>query len=232
MSASDVVTAFIQAIERMDVKGASTLLADDVSYENVPMSPVPGREATRAVSERFVACSRIEWPVKRQMSSGNSVMNERVDRFEINGTWVELPVVGVFEVNDDDRITLWHDYFDLETYMRQMAPHRPGARLRLSRLGTHHEALVRALRDHLLARHHSRGERRRRRSIWVSSTSTSTSSPDGTDALWLTHTWMPTVVSPASRCDCAAADTCPRSDRSSTASTAPWSAGAAAPCRR
>ena len=70
-------------------------------------------------------CSRIEWPVKRQMSSGNSVMNERVDRFEINGTWVELPVVGVFEVNDDDRITLWRDYFDLETYMRQMAPHRP-----------------------------------------------------------------------------------------------------------
>jgi limonene-1,2-epoxide hydrolase len=126
MSASDVVTAFIQAIERMDVEGACALLADDVSYENVPMSPVPGREATRAVLERFVApCSRIEWPVKRQMSSGNSVMNERVDRFEINGTWVELPVVGVFEVNDDDRITLWRDYFDLETYMRQMAPHRP-----------------------------------------------------------------------------------------------------------
>lgn len=126
MSASDVVTAFIQAIERMDVEGACALLADDVSYENVPMSPVPGRDATRAVLERFVApCSRIEWPVKRQMSSGNSVMNERVDRFEINGTWVELPVVGVFEVNDDDRITLWRDYFDLETYMRQMAPHRP-----------------------------------------------------------------------------------------------------------
>ena len=126
MSASDVVTAFIQAIERMDVEGACALLADDVSYENVPMSPVPGREATRAVLERFVApCSRIEWPVKRQMSNGNSVMNERVDRFEINGTWVELPVVGVFEVNDDDRITLWRDSFALEAYMRQMAPHRP-----------------------------------------------------------------------------------------------------------
>jgi limonene-1,2-epoxide hydrolase len=126
MSASDVVTAFIQAIERMDVEGACALLADDVSYENVPMSPVPGRDATRAVLERFVGpCTRIEWPVKRQMESGNSVMNERVDRFEINGTWVELPVVGVFEVNDDDLITLWRDYFDLDTYMRQMAPHRP-----------------------------------------------------------------------------------------------------------
>ena len=116
MSASDVVTAFIQAIERMDVEGACALLAEDVSYENVPMSPIVGRDAARAVLERFVApCSRIEWPVHRQMASGNSVMNERTDRFEINGSWVELPVVGVWEVGDDDLITLWRAYFDLAT---------------------------------------------------------------------------------------------------------------------
>ncbi|MFN8023763.1 MAG: limonene-1,2-epoxide hydrolase family protein [Acidimicrobiales bacterium] len=127
MSAADVVTAFIQAIERKDVQAACALLAEDVSYENVPMSPIVGRAATAAVLERFVEpCTTIAWPVHRQMESGNSVMNERTDRFEIDGSWVELPVVGVFEVGDDGLITLWRDYFDLETYTRQMAPHRPG----------------------------------------------------------------------------------------------------------
>jgi len=48
------------------------------------------------------------------------VMNERNDRFEVNGGWIDLPVAGIFEVNDDGLITLWRDYFDLPTLMNQM----------------------------------------------------------------------------------------------------------------
>jgi limonene-1,2-epoxide hydrolase len=110
MSAADVVSSFIRAIEQKDLDAAMALLAEDVSYENVPMQPIPGRETTREV----------EWRVLRQHEVGNVVWNERVDRFVVNGTWVELPVAGVFEVNHAGLISLWRDYFDLGTYQSQM----------------------------------------------------------------------------------------------------------------
>jgi limonene-1,2-epoxide hydrolase len=43
-----------------------------------------------------------------------------VDRLEVVGKAVELPVAGVFEV-DGDKITLWRDYFDLQTFTTQTA---------------------------------------------------------------------------------------------------------------
>ena len=62
-----------------------------------------------------------EWVVHREVASDDLVMNERTDRFLVNGNWIELPVAGVFELRDG-RIALWRDYFDLETIMKQMAP--------------------------------------------------------------------------------------------------------------
>jgi limonene-1,2-epoxide hydrolase len=122
MSAADVVASFIRAIERKDLDTAMELLAEDVSYENVPMQPIPGRAATRKVMEGFLSkATEVEWRVLRQHEVGNVVWNERVDRFVVNGTWVELPVAGVFEVNEAGMITLWRDYFDLSTYQQQMA---------------------------------------------------------------------------------------------------------------
>ena len=36
----------------------------------------------------------MEWEVLRQASAGNTVLNERVDRFQINGgSWLEIPLV-------------------------------------------------------------------------------------------------------------------------------------------
>jgi limonene-1,2-epoxide hydrolase len=121
-SASETVDRFIAAIEEMDLDKACNLLAEDVSYENVPMAPIVGRAATHAVLEGIMAKStRVEWVVTRQLAVGNVVVNERIDRFEIGSGWLELPVAGVFEVNDHGLITLWRDYFDLDSYVRQMA---------------------------------------------------------------------------------------------------------------
>jgi limonene-1,2-epoxide hydrolase len=114
MTASgDVVTAFIAAIEAKDLDTAMALVTDDVSYENVPMSPIVGREAVRAAS--------VDWQVARQMVSDNAVANERLDRFQIGDGWLEMPVAGFFEVTDDGQISLWRDYFDLPTYTTQLA---------------------------------------------------------------------------------------------------------------
>jgi len=118
----DVVAAFIAAIEAKDVDAAIELLADDVSYENVPMSPIAGKEAVRATLGAFLgAASQVEWPIARQVVVGNAVINERLDRFKIGSGWLELPVAGFFEVDEQGLITLWRDYFDMASYTGQLA---------------------------------------------------------------------------------------------------------------
>ena len=42
-----------------------------------------------------------EWVVHRRVSLGNVVINERTDKFTFNGTRIEIPVAGVFEVVDE-----------------------------------------------------------------------------------------------------------------------------------
>jgi limonene-1,2-epoxide hydrolase len=118
----EVVAAFIAAIEAKDVDAAIELLADDVSYENVPMSPIAGKEAVRATLGAFLgAAAQVEWPISRQVVAGNAVINERLDRFQIGNGWLELPVAGVFEVDEHGLITLWRDYFDMSSYTGQLA---------------------------------------------------------------------------------------------------------------
>ncbi len=117
-----VVAAFIAAIESKDIDAAVELLADDVSYENVPMSPIAGKEAVRATLGAFLgAAAQVEWPIRRQVVAGNVVVNERLDRFQIGDGWLELPVAGFFEVTDAGLISLWRDYFDMASYTGQLA---------------------------------------------------------------------------------------------------------------
>ncbi len=117
----EVVAAFIAAVERKDIEAAAAMLADDVSYENVPIAPIVGRDAARATLEAFLGpAEEVDWPVRRQVVSGRHVFNERLDRFRLDGGWLELPVAGVFEVDDTGSITLWRDYFDMATYTRQL----------------------------------------------------------------------------------------------------------------
>jgi limonene-1,2-epoxide hydrolase len=117
-----VVATFIAAIEAKDIDAAIELLADDVSYENVPMSPIVGKEAVRATLGAFLgSAAKVEWPIARQVVAGNVVINERLDRFQIGTGWLELPVAGFFEVTDQGVISLWRDYFDMSTYTGQLA---------------------------------------------------------------------------------------------------------------
>lgn len=117
-----LVTEFITAIERGELEAALALLSDDCEYDNVPMGKAFGRDAVRNTLAPFLAgYDRVEWVVHHQVASGDRthgvVMNERLDRFRKGGTWVELPVAGVFVVQHG-QITLWRDYFDRDTLMR------------------------------------------------------------------------------------------------------------------
>jgi limonene-1,2-epoxide hydrolase len=121
MGPLETVNTFMSCIESKDIDAAVALLADDVSYENMPIDPVVGREAVRQVLEGFLKpAAQIEWRVLTEYEVNSTVINERLDRFQIGDGWLELPVAGFFEVNDG-LITLWRDYFDMGSYMSQMS---------------------------------------------------------------------------------------------------------------
>ncbi|MEZ5218297.1 MAG: limonene-1,2-epoxide hydrolase family protein [Ilumatobacteraceae bacterium] len=132
MSPSQIVIEFIRHIEVPDLDQAIALLAPHVEYDNVPIGKVHGPDAVRAILQPFCAgFDEIDWVIHHQVSnehqagdasSGAIVMNERTDRFRSGERWIELPVCGVFRVNDDGLIELWRDYFDDATLRSQLSP--------------------------------------------------------------------------------------------------------------
>jgi limonene-1,2-epoxide hydrolase len=118
----EVVRAFVAAIERKDIDAALALVAADVVYDNVPIGAVTGPDGIRGALSRLLGTAeQIEWVTRHQVRTGDVVMNERLDRFQLDGRWVEVPVAGLFVLRDG-RIALWRDYFDLATYRRQTGP--------------------------------------------------------------------------------------------------------------
>jgi limonene-1,2-epoxide hydrolase len=118
MSPEEVVNAFCEALNNDGVDASLKYIADDCVYQNMPFDPVTGPEGVRSTLEGFF---QLTGPVRietiKQCSSGNFVMNERLDHFDPpKGKAFALPVSGAFEVSGE-KITAWRDYF----CMRQFA---------------------------------------------------------------------------------------------------------------
>jgi limonene-1,2-epoxide hydrolase len=122
MTPGELVTALVRACEARDLDRVCSLVTDDIEYDNVPMGKVYGPEGVRKVLSAGVTqeATDIEWRVLEQIEQGDIVMNERVDRFLVNDTWIEIPIAALFKVRDG-KICLWRDYFDLDTYRKQRA---------------------------------------------------------------------------------------------------------------
>lgn len=120
MKPDEVVTALIRACEARDLDAVADFVTEDIEYDNVPIGKVFGEEGVRRVLTGGVsqAATQVEWVVHRQVVAGNTVMNERTDRFFVDNKWIEIPIAAVFEVRGD-KVSLWRDYFDLETYRAQ-----------------------------------------------------------------------------------------------------------------
>lgn len=120
MTPLETVNAFLRAAAARDYDAALPLLTDDVEYQNMMLPPVHGHAAVRETLEGLLAlCTASEWVVHKELAQGDLVMNERTDRFQMDGSWTDLPVAGVFELRDG-RIARWRDYFDLQTVMQAM----------------------------------------------------------------------------------------------------------------
>ena len=115
------VRAFIAAWKRNDLEEIMGFFAEGCVYHNKPVAPVRGLEATRATIKGFSSmATRVEWVLHQiAETAAGVVLTERTDRFEIGGRWVELPVMGSFELTGG-KISAWRDYFDLAQFQRQL----------------------------------------------------------------------------------------------------------------
>ena len=121
----EFVTRFIENIEQSHFTAAMDMVSDDFEYDNVPITKVFGKYAMIAILSEFIAeATKIEWLIHHQVSSGDMehgvVMNERTDRFEMDGRWIELDIAGLFVVSEG-KIALWRDYFDRESFTKALA---------------------------------------------------------------------------------------------------------------
>jgi limonene-1,2-epoxide hydrolase len=119
---SEIVRDFCNTWASRDLDRIMGFFNDDALYVNIPMDPPnQGKEQINATIGGFITmASEVEFVIHHQAEGEDGrVMNERTDRFLIGDTWVELPVMGVFELNDG-KISGWRDYFDLGSFTSQM----------------------------------------------------------------------------------------------------------------
>ena len=110
--------------ENLGTTELAAFFTDDAVYHNIPMKPVTGRDAIANAIASFIrpgapGIESIEFRVMNIAAEGPVVMTERVDVFKLPGKSFELPVMGVFEVNDD-KIKAWRDYFDMGQFTSRM----------------------------------------------------------------------------------------------------------------
>ena len=81
----------------------------------MPDGPViKGRDALRAEILRQMSYVQLpECNTLLMTSSDTTVMTERVDYFTKSGVRVKHSLTAVFELNADNQITAWREYFDL-----------------------------------------------------------------------------------------------------------------------
>jgi limonene-1,2-epoxide hydrolase len=107
-----MVRALFASWNARDIEGMLSHFAEDGVWHNIPLGPAQGIAAIRAIMEPFLALAtevnfRIEAAAE---SDSGTIFTERLDRFKVKGTWIELPVVGVFEFAGG-RIAVWRDYY-------------------------------------------------------------------------------------------------------------------------
>jgi limonene-1,2-epoxide hydrolase len=121
----ETVRSFCDAFARRDPDELLGFFTEDAVYHNMPMAPVNGKTAIRSILEMFLKpATGVEFIILKIADSADTVLTERLDRFEMGGRTVELPVAGIFELKDG-KIAAWRDYFDLGTWTKQATPGSP-----------------------------------------------------------------------------------------------------------
>ena len=117
----EIIRAFVAAWSNLDAAELADYFTEDGTYHNMMLDPVTGRENLIAFIDGFLSnWSETNWEMVNILSRGDLVVAERVDRTRIGDKTVDLPCVGMFEM-ENGKIKVWRDYFDLATYTSAFA---------------------------------------------------------------------------------------------------------------
>ena len=107
----EVVNDFCAAWESMDLEKIYQYAADDITFhmtESTP--PIHGKQALIDGTKQFLAPAKsAKFEVLRTQAMGNTVINERLDHFEMGETKNTFHVTGFFFLKDG-KIVEWRDY--------------------------------------------------------------------------------------------------------------------------
>ena len=103
-------------------KKLGDFFAEDAVFQMMARDPVHGRHAiAEELANQAAWAASFDLAVLNIASTGDAVLVERLDSFEMNGNTIKVPVVGVFECDGAGKFTAWRDYFDWDGMMRQVA---------------------------------------------------------------------------------------------------------------
>ena len=119
-SNAEIITEFVQAWSKLDPAELAAYFTEDGTYFNMPAQPVSGRDNVEKFIAGFSAnWTETTWDILNVCEQGDVVFCERLDRTKTTAGDVDLPCVGVFEM-ENGKIKLWRDYFDMGTFMNAM----------------------------------------------------------------------------------------------------------------
>lgn len=113
-----IIRKFIAAWSGLNASELVEYFTVDGVYFNIPVGPVAGHDNLLQFIGAFIGnWTSTEWEILNIMSQGDLVMVERMDRTRMGEKSVDLPCIGVFEL-EAGKIKVWRDYFDMGTYTR------------------------------------------------------------------------------------------------------------------
>jgi limonene-1,2-epoxide hydrolase len=118
-----VVLSLIERVCAGDNDGVLSMFAPNASYRvNAWNEPLVGTEAIAQDFERQHAIwSDPRIKVLTIASAGNVVFTERVDTVHMMDRDIHSHMVGVFEIDENDKILSWRDYFDMKEIESQLS---------------------------------------------------------------------------------------------------------------
>ena len=106
-----------------DLDDPLRLVTDDCYYQSIvpTTDPIRGKAAIKAKWEKI----RTDYGDQRHemkgwAATGNLVFTERTDYTKPGDKWIPIPLVAVFEVDDDGLIFAWREYLDGGNVARQL----------------------------------------------------------------------------------------------------------------
>jgi limonene-1,2-epoxide hydrolase len=118
-----VVLSLIERANAGDNDGVLSLFAPDASYRvNAWNEPLVGVDAiTKDFDRQHALWSDLRIKVLNIASVANVVFTERIDTVHMMGRDIDIHMAGVFEVDDNNQVSSWRDYFDMKEIESQFS---------------------------------------------------------------------------------------------------------------